>query len=300
MAGLTMVEKNLVDDLTGMNSGWVLNFSNATFEEFFRTEVGVNIYDEAYNFGSGSKGKRLRAFLEKAQPIAIAKALTVLWEYREDQRRREGKPESISDIRVRLSKIIERMGGASLSPSFDEISKNVDEKAHSNTRPTVEALQNLSLGFQKLHALAPQPRGYAFESFLKDFFNLWGMDAHRSFRNVGEQIDGSFWHSGATYLVEARWQNSFSDAGDLRSFQGKIDERNDWARGLFVSYAGFSSDGLQAFTARRIVLMDGYDIQIMLSHGIPLGDAIDAKARYSAERKIAFVRITELFGDKIR
>ena len=64
MLRLRMTEKNLIDELTGMRSGYVLNFSNATFAEFFRTEVGIDIYDDAYDFGSGSKGKRLQAFLE--------------------------------------------------------------------------------------------------------------------------------------------------------------------------------------------------------------------------------------------
>ena len=38
----------------------------------------------------------------------------------------------------------------------------------------------------------PQARGYAFEKFLKDAFDTFGMSARTSFRLEGEQIDGSF------------------------------------------------------------------------------------------------------------
>ncbi|MFB0690295.1 hypothetical protein ACA106_07250 [Agrobacterium pusense] len=53
---------------------------------------------------------------------------------------------------------------------------------------------------------APQQRGYAFERFLKCWFDLWGLVAHASFRTVSEQIDGSFQHEGNTYLGEAKWK----------------------------------------------------------------------------------------------
>ena len=42
------VELKLVDELFGMNSGYVLDFSNSTIADFFQREVGVDIYDEAY------------------------------------------------------------------------------------------------------------------------------------------------------------------------------------------------------------------------------------------------------------
>ena len=58
---LRATEKNLIDEITGMSSGYVLDFSNVTFDEFFRTEVGMDIYDDAYAVNGNSKGKRLRA-----------------------------------------------------------------------------------------------------------------------------------------------------------------------------------------------------------------------------------------------
>lgn len=50
----------LVDDLV-VQGGYVLNFTNQNFTEFFSHEVGVEIYDEVYGFHWNSKGKRLNA-----------------------------------------------------------------------------------------------------------------------------------------------------------------------------------------------------------------------------------------------
>lgn len=80
MEQLRPVELKLVDELFGMSSGYVLDFTNSTFAEFFRREVGIDIYDNAYAINGGSKGKHLRAFLTIGQPRAIARALAALWE----------------------------------------------------------------------------------------------------------------------------------------------------------------------------------------------------------------------------
>ena len=128
-------------------------------------------------------------------------------------------------------------------------------------------------------------------------FDAWRLDARDSFRNIGEQIDGSFWRNGNIYLLEAKWHNDPVGAAVLHAFQGKVCERQDWTRGLFVSYMGFSPEGLQAFTARRVILMDGYDIQCALMRRLPLGDIIDVKVRHAAERRQAFARVPDLFPD---
>lgn len=61
-----------------MRPGYVLNFSNAKFEEFFKTTAGVEIYDKKYLRDSGSKANRLRAFWEKASDESVAQVLDEL------------------------------------------------------------------------------------------------------------------------------------------------------------------------------------------------------------------------------
>jgi hypothetical protein len=86
MEQLRPVELKLVDELFGMSSGYVLDFTNSTFADFFRREIGIDLYDDAYATYGGSKGKRLRSFLTIGQPRAITRALAALWEYREMDR----------------------------------------------------------------------------------------------------------------------------------------------------------------------------------------------------------------------
>lgn len=142
---------------------------------------------------------------------------------------------------------------------------------------------------------APQQRGYAFERFLKRWCDTWGLDAHASFRTTGEQIDGSFQHDGATYLVEAKWHNKPTDAAMLHGFQGKLLERPDWTRGLCVSYGGFSGESFEAFTARRLIMMDGADIYHAMHRRLDLGLVVGKKVRHHAERRQPFARVTDLF-----
>lgn len=181
---LRPVELKVVDELFGMGSGYVLDFTNATFADFFRREVGVDIYDDAYAQGSGSKGKRMRAFLTVGQPRAIVRALTSLWEYRETAHIGRGDTETVINARRRLSAIVERLGGAPL-PSFDldDVSPRPGPSSV-RSAPDHTALDRLENEFLVLHAMSdePQARGYHFERLLTALFNAWHMDAKGGFR----------------------------------------------------------------------------------------------------------------------
>jgi len=142
---------------------------------------------------------------------------------------------------------------------------------------------------------AAQARGYAFERFLKKWFDAWGLDARGSFKLVGEQIDGSFLHRGSVYLIEAKWRNAQTDASSLRAFQEKVGDRLEGSRGLFIAYSGFTVEGLQAFNARRVVMMDGMDVYEALRRRIALEDIIAAKLRIAVEERRPFVQVRELF-----
>jgi hypothetical protein len=296
MVNIRPIELKLIDDLTGMSSGWVLDFSNQTFAEFFHDEAGIDIYDDAYNDGSGSKGKRLRAFFRSAQPLAVAHILTALWEYREIHRIELGEEDKIPNCHSRLSAIVERLGGQPIP--IHDISGLKDTKqvpSSASRGPTTTQRQALHDEFQAMFAMAPHPRGYAFEKFLGRLFDAWDLDSRGGFRNSGEQIDGSFVHDHAIYLLEAKWHAEATNAATLLSFQGKVLERPTWARGMFISYQGFSRDALDAFTARQIILMDGMDIMDTLDRGLHLDDVIRAKLRHSVERKDPFARTRTLF-----
>lgn len=294
MAQLTTIDMTLIDNIFGMYGGYVLDFSNDRFAAFFNRDLKIDIYNDRYGVHGTSKGKHFRAFLEIAPNAEVAKALTALWEYREAGMLDRGESETVPNARQRLSNLLVKLGGNPLAPDPSAAPPKPPEP----DGPADSVLRALEQEFLAMTAMdeAPQQRGYAFERFLKRWCDAWGLDAHAAFRTVGEQIDGSFQHDGSTYLVEAKWHTRPIDAGMLHGFQGKLLERPDWTRGLYVSYGGFSGESFDAFTARRLIMMDGTDIYHALNRRLDLREVIRKKARHHSERRQPFARVTDLFG----
>jgi hypothetical protein len=282
MSSLTHIEKQKLERELGMNGGYVLKFSNRSFEEFFREVVGVEIFDPRFNAGSGSKANRMRAFWSTASDIQHQKLLSGLldgWSIYADT--------PITDsARALLQQIIARLGGGVIVPP---------QKANLGLLDAALA-QRLTTRLLEVSSAAPQQRGYDFERYLRELFDAYGLSARASFRLTGEQIDGSFVMHNETYLLEAKWQNSPTGAGDLHVFEGKLREKANWSRGLFVSNSGFTIDGLEAFgRGKRMVCMDGFDLSEMLRLRRHFSDIMEAKVRRAAETGSPFVPVRDLF-----
>ena len=286
MSSLTHIEKQMLERELGMGSGYVLEFSNRTFDEFFRDVVGIDIYDSRFSLGSGSKANRMRAFWKVATDAQVSRLLAGL---REGWELYSTKPKPASADRL-LEQMITRMSGGR-SPNKPE--ERTDSRKAID-RATSEKLTQLLVGVSRL---APQMRGYEFERFLKGMFDAYGLSPRASFRLVGEQIDGSFVLNNETYLLEAKWQNEATGAEALHTFQGKLREKAAWSRGLFVSYSGFSPDGLYAFgRGKSLICMDGLDLAEMLRLELSIEKVVEAKVRHAAETGNPFARVRDLFG----
>ena len=86
-------------------------------------------------------------------------------------------------------------------------------------------------------------------------------------------------------------------AVDLRSFQGKVEDKAAWSRGLFVSQSGFTQDGLTAFgSGKRVVCMDGFDLYEMLDRNLSFADVMARKVRRAAESGNPFVQVRDLYA----
>jgi hypothetical protein len=147
-------------------------------------------------------------------------------------------------------------------------------------------------------SLQARPRDFAFEKFLNELFSCHGLAPRESFRLTGEQIDGSFQHDGHTYLLEAKWQNNKVSRAGLALLNETVTSKATWSRGLFVSYSGFSPDGLAAFESGRptaLIAMDGLDLYEVLDRGLALSEVLCTKARRAAETNRCFVPVRLLF-----
>jgi hypothetical protein len=76
-----MLEREFLEDLFGMGSGYVMDFSNRTFSEFFRESARVDIYAEKYSKNGDSKARRLRAFIDMESDAIVGKTIADLLEY---------------------------------------------------------------------------------------------------------------------------------------------------------------------------------------------------------------------------
>lgn len=99
MSSLNTLDKEPFESLFGMSSGYVLDFSNRTFAEFFREAVGIDIYSPKYEFNGVSKARRLRAFWEVEGDPLVGKVLAELIEYWAYK-----NPEPISADQTRLDR----------------------------------------------------------------------------------------------------------------------------------------------------------------------------------------------------
>ncbi|MGI2146053.1 restriction endonuclease [Shewanella frigidimarina] len=286
---LKKLDFDLLDYIFEMGDGYILDFSNQTYSEFFNDELGINIDADRFCDIGTSKGKRLRSYLKQSETKDVLRVLTSLWGYRETKRKRasinEEKPELVSEF----NDLLVRLGGK--APANNRKSSFVPHDETFDESTAKELLDSL----MELAAMDPQPRGYAFESFLKKLFDVNGMSGRASFRLLGEQIDGSFELDGETYLLEAKWTNLPVNAADLRSFNAKVQDKAAWSRGLFVSNSGFTEEGLHAFgRGNSLVCMDGLDLSEMLIRKIGFKSVLSKKVRRAAETGKPFVRLRDL------
>ncbi|WP_234028705.1 restriction endonuclease [Pseudoblastomonas halimionae] len=264
-------------------AGYVLNFGDGTFAEYFADEFNIDIDAPEFCEDGQSKGKRLRCFLRKADNTTALRVIESLWAHRQYEMERIGRSEQLVGLEGKIELIKARLKSGQSSSStplphafdhgkFDELKQRL----------------------YKLRNVPPQRRGYEFETYLTDCFNAFGLSGRRGFRNTGEQIDGSFLLDHEVYLLEAKWTDSPIGVAELRAFLGKL-EKASWTRGVFVSYNGFIDVGLTAFgNAKSLICVNGEDIYEALGSKVSLDELLRRKVRTAAETGLPFTPFSKL------
>ena len=75
MAKINFIEKQKLERILNMDQGYVLDFSNRTFQEFIKDCLDIDIYK---NYPNLSKAKILRAILENEKDIYVGKLINQL------------------------------------------------------------------------------------------------------------------------------------------------------------------------------------------------------------------------------
>jgi len=199
-----------------------------------------------------------------------------------------------------------------LAQEHDLIAKEESERAKRRTadaeaqiqqaREREHRLGKLYVTFsQMLSSSDHQARGYSLEDLLKELFSLFELRYRKSYHAEGEQIDGWFTFGGFDYLVEARWRNdapTLDELFELLAFKGKVDRKIESNRGLFLSVVPFREDIVQRLRdagPKNLILMDGYDLTLILEGRVSLIDGLQAKTDKASQEGVLYFSLANLF-----
>lgn len=123
MSDLSNIERRKLERDLGMSSGYVLNFSNRKFEQFFLDVLSIDIYDQRYDYESGSKANRMRAFWNIEPNHIVAVALEALHRDWEEYAGFTAKPPSADFLLI-----ANRLKSSTPVPDIGAIRPNAEEK----------------------------------------------------------------------------------------------------------------------------------------------------------------------------
>lgn len=176
--------------------------------------------------------------------------------------------------------------------------KDAEEQVQ-RARERERILNELYVAFSDMYKSSEhQKRGYGLEDLLKELFAIHEIRYRKSYRSEGEQIDGFFPFAGFDYLVEARWRQEPPSLSELLSFKGKVDRKIESTRGLFVSIPPFKINDvnrLREAGPANLILMDGYDLTLILEGRVSLIDGLQAKIDKAAQEGILYFSLSSLF-----
>lgn len=127
MSSLTDTEKRYFESLLGMGSGYVLDYTDQTFAEFFKSHR-VAIHDAKYQTYGSSKAKKLRSFWEQEPDALVGKVLSELLDTSEAIGALNGQ-QSDETVLAKARSIVARLEGKSAS-SRKPAAQTVDDFLH--------------------------------------------------------------------------------------------------------------------------------------------------------------------------
>lgn len=277
MAKMDFIEKDCFERLFGLGSGYVLDFTNRSFQEFVFSIMQIDVYAK---YPGLSKAKILRSIISDYDNITVGKLLLELMRYM------QAKDMITDDDKATFKKCAE-IGNRLIGKT------TTVKSSTQNATPTkpIKSVVDYDKFLNELKCLTdyqdtPQARGFAFEKYLRNLFEVNGLEPRGSFKLVGEQIDGSFLLHNEVYLLEAKWTSKKIDKGNLVIFNEKVSSKSGFTRGLYISFSGYSDEALATFSNGRtvnIVLMTVQELAIALTRKLDLIDVLKYKVRALAE-----------------
>ncbi len=123
MADLTSVDKLKLEKILEMETGFVLDFSDRTFQNFIIENTYLDIDEDKYRDGGNSKAKRLREFWAKESNYTVGKLTGAFLEHWMTQKLLRGIEVSPIEnaLLVECEQIARRLQSAGNSEKTDEV-----------------------------------------------------------------------------------------------------------------------------------------------------------------------------------
>lgn len=115
VSSLTDIEKRYVEKLLKMGGGYVLDYSDARFGEFFKRHK-IDIHDSKYQTYGTSKAKKMRAFWEMAPDVVVGKVLSEMMDSYEAEGELNGREIDLP-ILTKARRIADRLLGNKAKPA---------------------------------------------------------------------------------------------------------------------------------------------------------------------------------------
>ena len=313
---LTLMQEDTISELANLLERFLPANPHPYGDQSLSFPAIANEYKLGEIFNVGNKKTKITNFLLKAYEHCNSDFWKIILEIIKRGRRHQphGKEPilkeeiiSINQCLLKLKvKIPELWNKEFLDklPSNSKSDKKDTDKKDENTINQQNVSSEIKIQLKeklfKISSQNPQQRGFDFEIFLKDLFAAYNLDPNGSFRLTGEQIDGSFVLDGETYLIEAKWEQGQVNAQKLNAFHSKLSNRA-WARGVFISYNGFTQDAYQVYLTGKtanLITLDSSEIFYILDDSqnykqLSLPDVLRQKVRILNEKNI-FVSALEL------
>ncbi len=199
----------------------------------------------------------------------------MFWFEEPGQNSRQDTPRDETIVPGNHNDIEKRLWGAA-----DELRVNSKLKASEYSLPVLGLIFLKYADFRFRHEeqeLERKGREHIRQKLLYDLFEIYGFNPRPSFRNTGEQIDGSIEFEHQFYLIEARWQTNPIIEKDLLALHGRASGHSRIGRGIFITCGNFSPDSVYAFQRLQptsIIGIDGQDLYLIFEKHLSLADVI--------------------------
>lgn len=132
----------------------------------------------------------------------------------------------------------------------------------------------------------PQERGYRFEKLIEAKLENEELEPRASYKSKGEQVDGSFFWNGQTFLLEAKWVKTKIPVSNIYAFKGKLDGKFHTTSGIYIAVNGYSNDvedALKYGKMLNILLFDSSDIKLIFNGKVTFLEVLKFKLREAGD-----------------